>query len=63
MRVALVAIVLAFLYLVVWIGARAFGSGAKQATRIDRVIIDATTTQPPAPAPGTNAGAPRRTPP
>ena len=45
MRLALVVLVLAFLYLVVWIGARAFGSGAKQATRIDRVIIDATTPQ------------------
>ena len=61
MRVALVAIVLAFLYLVVWIGARAFGSGAKQVTRIDRVIIDATTPQPPVPAAGSEAGAPRRT--
>jgi len=59
MRVALVAIVLVFLYLVVWIGSRAFGSGAKQATRIDRVIIDATAPQLPAPAPRTDPGGTR----
>jgi hypothetical protein len=46
MRIALVVVVLAFLYLVVWIGTRAFGSGAKQVTRIDRVIIDATALPP-----------------
>jgi len=60
MRVALVLLVLAFLYLVVWIGTRAFGSGAKQVTRIDRVIIDATAPRPPPPAPGTDAAGTRR---
>ena len=63
MRIALVVLVLVFLYLVVWIGARAFGSGAKQVTRIDRVIIDATAPQPPAPAPATDAARTHRAPP
>ena len=62
MRLALVVVVLAFLYLVVWIGTRAFGSGAKQASRIDRVIIDATAS-PPATTPETNANRPRPAPP
>jgi hypothetical protein len=63
MRIALVVVVLAFLYLVVWIGTRAFGSGAKQASRIDRVIIDATAPSSPATMPETNSNRPRPAPP
>lgn len=58
MRIALAAIVLAFLYLVVWIGIHAFGGGgARQAKKIDRVITDATNPALGAPAPvaGPNA--------
>ena len=47
LRIAFAAIVLAFLYLVVWIGIQAFGGGgARQAKKIDRVIIDATDSAP-----------------
>jgi hypothetical protein len=47
LRTAFAAIVLAFLYLVVWIGIQAFGGGgARQAKKIDRVIIDATNASP-----------------
>jgi hypothetical protein len=61
MRVAFVVVVLAFLYLVVWIGTRAFGTGKGQVTRIDRVVIDATAPPPPAPTPRAEAAAPRPT--
>ena len=62
MRVAFIIVVLAFLYLVVWIGTRAFGTGTGQITRIDRVVIDATApSASPAAAPGTDAVTPRRT--
>ena len=58
LRVAFVLVVLAFLYLVVWIGMRAFGAGgAKQVKRIDRVIIDATTAAP-VPVPQTDPAKP-----
>ncbi len=53
LRFALVLVVLAFLYLVVWIGMRAFGDGARQAKTMDRVIIDATAPPAPPTVPGT----------
>jgi hypothetical protein len=66
MRVALVAIMLAFLYLVIALGIQAFGGGgARQAKKIERVITEATTspTVVPAPAPRTDAAKPAAAPP
>ena len=58
LRLGLAALVLAFLYLVVWIGIRAFGvGGEQQVKRIDRFIEDVTTTAARPPAVDRNPGA------
>ncbi len=63
LRFALVLVVLAFLYLIVWIGTRAFGDGARQSKTIDRVIIDATAPTAPPAAPRTDPAKPGTLPP